>query len=1037
MSTPIPLSSHKLENCCNSSIEKFKEKIRAEFVDGSGIDIETYNLAIEIVPDLELDPHTGEVIGTPLHEALNWRYTRFRHQARENIYGALFKNEDNSTWQSKLSKPSIDNKKGKQRKYETPKGGGLRAYRPPVGRHIRRLIAKEFGVEVPPWGESFWDWLEEHPEIPIIFTEGGKKALCLLSHGYVAIALYGVNGGYRSKDEYGFPVKPYLIADVARFAKGDREIYLAFDQDESLKAKRQVKKAVNKFGCLLSASGCSVKIIRWNGANGAKGVDDLIVLRGADAFEYAYKNAVPLNHWQILQRLEGQLTYPANIKLTTADLSTLEIINLPDEGIIGIHSAKGTGKTKFTSNIIAHSKKVLATTHRIALTRNLCERFRINYRGDVDKVNGDFISGSGYTLRIGACIDALLAIDPEKFRGCDLILDEVVQVVRHLLTSATCAQDGKRPALLARFRELIQVARRVIIADADLNNSVLNYICELRGEKSAFLIRNDYKPQPYNAKFLKCSDRSFIVGMFLEDVRRLEQRRIIFLQTDTKSFSKYIAKLIQKLFPDKRTLLINSETSGGIAESAFMKTPDAEIAKGEYDIVICSPSGTTGLSIECQGIVKRVYGIYNGTSLIDADMAQGLARVREAVERIIWCAERGRNYCKVSDSINPLQVKADLKRGTDATVSLIRSNLREDTWQDELDKIDYQSDPHINLFCRISADQNFSMSNLREALFVRLQYEGHNIQILESKSLSGVKDLLKKIKEEVTVAEAKKLLAAPDLTHAQIKILEAKRDADIGLQSEELLAIEKYYLKDFYKLETLTLEDILWDLSGRRRGEILNLEYQLYPELAGSKSISSIDIQAKWSQSVCPWDISLCELRRWLRELLGLNDFLDANKEWTRYDLKRYADKIRNYRDEIKQALKITPSEKISDVQLVHQLLSQLGIKIKFRWSRSMPGHEGEKIRVYSLDREHWDKLMSIIERRHTARKAGDNFTDDLNKTGSPGGLYTQNDQGDPRDSKVSGRYQGVDSVDKGVGENHQGTTQLSIIDARRFYKSS
>lgn len=1031
MSSRIVLSSHELQNQVNSSIEKFSEKIRAEFVNGSGIDIETYNLAIEIVPDLELDPHTGEVIGTPIHDALNWRYTRFGHQAQENIYAAFFKNEDGSNWQLKLSKPRIEKRKGKEQKYETPKGLGLRAYRPTVSRQIRRQIAKEFGVEVPPPLESFWDWLEEHPEIPIIFTEGGKKALCLLSHGYVAIALYGVNGGYRSKDDYGFPVKPYLIPDVVRFAKGGREISLAFDQDESLKAKRQVKQALNKFGCLLSATGCLVKIIRWNGAKGAKGVDDLIVLQGADAFDHAYEKAMPLNHWQILQRLEGQLTYPANIKLTTSDLSSLEIANLPDKGIIGIDSAKGTGKTKFTSNVIAHSNKVLATTHRIALTRNLCERFGINYRGDLDKVNGDFISGSGYTLRVGACIDALLAIDPEKFRGCDLILDEVVQVVRHLLTSSTCAQDGKRPALLARFRELIRVARRIIIADADLNNAILNYICEVRGEKSAFLIHNDYKPQPYNAKFLKCSDRSFIVGIFLEDVKRLEQGKILFLQTDTKSFSKYIAKLIQKLFPEKRILLINSDTSGGISESAFMKTPDAEIAKGQYDIVISSPSGTTGISIECQGVVKRVYGIYNGTSLIDADMAQGLARVREPVERVIWCAERGRNFCKVSDSINPLQVKVDLKRGTDATVSLIRSNLREDTWGDELDKIDYQSDPHINLFCRISADQNFSMWNLRDALFVRLQYEGHNIQILESNSLSGVKDLLKKMKEEVTVTEANELLAAPDLNYTEIKILETKRDSEIGLQPEELLAIEKYYLKDFYKLETLTLEDILWDLSGRRRGEILSLEYQLYPEIATCKTIDSIAMQAKWSQSVCPWDISLCELRRWLRQVLGLNDFLDRNKEWTGYDLKPYADKIRKHRDEVKQVLNLTPSEKVSDVQLLHQLLSQLGIKIKFRWSRSMPGHKGEKIRVYSLDLEHWHKLMSIIERRHTARKTASKFTEDLDKTGSPSVLYIQNNEGDPRDSKVSGQHLGVDGVNKYLGESEEITTQSSIIDDR------
>ncbi|NJM48828.1 MAG: hypothetical protein HC860_23860 [Alkalinema sp. RU_4_3] len=42
------------------------------------------------------------------------------------------------------------------------------------------------------------------------------------------------------------------------------------------------------------------------------------------------------------------------------------------------------------------------------------------------------------------------------------MIDEVVQVLRHLLTSSTCRKDGKLPALLTRLRQLVQIARRVI-----------------------------------------------------------------------------------------------------------------------------------------------------------------------------------------------------------------------------------------------------------------------------------------------------------------------------------------------------------------------------------------------------------------------------------------------------------------------------------------------------------------------------------------------------------------------------------------------
>ncbi|MHC5732496.1 MAG: hypothetical protein ACYTXY_52255, partial [Nostoc sp.] len=96
-----------------------------------------------------------------------------------------------------------------------------------------------------------------------------------------------------------------------------------------------------------------------------------------------------------------------SLKLTTADLSTEDIKDLPESGIIGINSGKGTGKTKFMSKTTAHSPKLLAPSHRIALIQNLCARADLDYRGDLDKVNGNFIKGGAYSFRIGFCVDSL------------------------------------------------------------------------------------------------------------------------------------------------------------------------------------------------------------------------------------------------------------------------------------------------------------------------------------------------------------------------------------------------------------------------------------------------------------------------------------------------------------------------------------------------------------------------------------------------------------------------------------------------------
>jgi hypothetical protein len=76
-----------------------------------------------------------------------------------------------------------------------------------------------------------------------------------------------------------------------------------------------------------------------------------------------------------------------------------------------------------------------------------------------------------------------------------------------------------------------------------------------------------------------------------------------------------------------------------------------------------------------QGRIAKVYGIFTGGSSTDADMAQALGRVREPVERVIWCSQSGSNFFKVSRSTNPLELKRHLKDQTSNTVNLVRSSL--------------------------------------------------------------------------------------------------------------------------------------------------------------------------------------------------------------------------------------------------------------------------------------------------------------------------------------------------------------------------
>ncbi len=267
------------------SLEHFQEYVRDKFINGSCIDPELFEACVEFHEDFEAD-YGGEW-SAPIHENLGWEFKRFGYQANEPLYVAFLMNEDGSIWQGIVS--LWDSEKERPYRYLAPKDIGDRAFLPPVPESIRKRIGDIFGVEVPQTG-SFWEWFEDAP-IPRIPTEGGKKSLCALSHGFVAISLYGSTCGAKDKDQLDNKIEPYLIPDLERFATPGSIWLDAMDEDTSNKAKKSVAIGKRKRSKALTANYCLVGDIRWN-ANHGKGMDDLFKNQGSEAFKQAYQNAL-------------------------------------------------------------------------------------------------------------------------------------------------------------------------------------------------------------------------------------------------------------------------------------------------------------------------------------------------------------------------------------------------------------------------------------------------------------------------------------------------------------------------------------------------------------------------------------------------------------------------------------------------------------------------------------------------------------------------------------------------------------------------
>ncbi|WP_375502603.1 DUF3854 domain-containing protein [uncultured Nostoc sp.] len=239
-------------------------------------------------------------------------------------------------------------------KYEHPYREETRAFFLLVPNRIWVKVSLRCGIPITeedlqhPGG--FWHWVWRH-NVPVTIVEGVKKAGALLTAGYAAIAIPGVNAGYRTPhDEYGNATcveqsrnigKPFLIPDLKYFATQGRQVNICFDQDNKPETVQRVRTAISRMGRLLVNEGCSLRVIDLPFGQ-EKGVDDFIVVKGQLAFDALYNTAVALELWEI--KLFTLLTYPPAIALNQRFLGQLLV---PEgEKLIILKAPKGTGKTE-------------------------------------------------------------------------------------------------------------------------------------------------------------------------------------------------------------------------------------------------------------------------------------------------------------------------------------------------------------------------------------------------------------------------------------------------------------------------------------------------------------------------------------------------------------------------------------------------------------------------------------------------------------------------------------------------------------------
>ncbi|NET91490.1 MAG: DUF3854 domain-containing protein, partial [Kamptonema sp. SIO1D9] len=653
---------------------------------------------------------------------------------------------------------------------------------------------------VPGLADRFWAEVIANADIPLVITEGAKKAGCLLSNGFASVGLPGIYNGYRSeKDADGeYTGERNLTPQLEVFAKPGREIYFAFDQDAKPKTRKNVAIAIKNTGRLLEEKGCKVKVAIWSSKY--KGVDYFIVGKGIKSFRKAYDKALTLAKFLYFNR--PKLTKRIDHQLNQKYLGDIAHLLAENESyFLALRSAKGTGKTESLVDVIEAARregqKALVLTHRIQLGQALCNRFGIDY---VSEFRNSETKG---ILGYGICVDSLHSqsqakFNPDEWRDAIVIIDEVDQVLKHLLCSATCKSN--RTKILANFERIIRQTflsdtGKLIIASADVGDKEINYLsslCPTAAASKLLVIDNAYVPEGYVCYSFEGSKPDKLVLELIAAIERGE-KTLVHLSAQ-KHGSKYgtinLEKLLKKKFPGLSILRIDSETVAEPGHPAYGCISFLNEVLPKYQVVIASPSIETGVSIDDrEEHFDSVWMIAQGVQSCDS-VRQTMRRHRGNISRYVWVRRVAVNAVSLSRKSPKLIISSQEQNAIfNATFAAKEGAL----------EIDTDSFPEaFKLWAEITSEESFNAFKYRETVLAGLAEEGHTIKQWEGRNSEEETEV---INEEIKATKADSEInyqiavsEAPDISESEARILSDKK----AKTEQERLISKKADLKALY-----------------------------------------------------------------------------------------------------------------------------------------------------------------------------------------------------------------------------------------------
>ncbi len=822
----------------------------------------------------------------------------------------------------------------------------------------------------------FWEWVKKHPEIPIILTEGEKKAACLLSLGFVAIAFPGIWMGRVKDKETGLD---YLHPDLMPMVHKKRKFIILFDNDPKPSTQIQVQKATLYTGKVIEAAGAACEVACLP-EDSPKGVDDYVTANGQKAKSLILKllkTALAFKDFVRRSRRRKwglSAKYPTNIVVNTRYLGDA-VQNLPDKGLVVLWSEMGTGKTELLARFrqAYPDERFINIGHRVNLMQNLSERLKTQMYSEISVGNLASVKALSIT------VDSLYKLQTQFNQyGC-VFIDEACQNLAHLLHSKTCKEH--RAEILEILEYIVRNAKLVVIADAHMNDTTVDFFRAIRSaEETPFIIKNEYKNAGREVNFYEGDDSSALVAK-ISSALMLGLK--IMVVSDSKKFIKKLEALMNVQIIEEHSLFSNDEletsdskklriwsihadNSGSEENKAFIKDISNQVK--DLDLLLASPSLGTGVDI-CDYHFDVVFGAFHAVSQSATECVQALHRYRPNVPLHIWVAPRPPfGYQETL----PGKIKERILELNQMTAFLIRIDP-------ETGKRGAEKDWALDAYCQIEADRNESINNLRDDLKTLLEDMAYNITTVEVESDTAVKTMLSDAGKYLDATHRLAVTNADLISSTEYLARQTKEYLD----PEEIVECEKYRIQRDYGMpvtEELVKQDaggqlisrliLLESLIAPAAGEIIDpktgLKYPAPPKIVVEKDHRERDnlpLCIDWHNYSSKWlAYHALGFPKLLMRLLAGEEISATDPDLLKMNEIALASKTH-----IKTILNLTirPDCQKQPLWLMGVLLDRVGLKTALR----KKGKRGAQITYRSLDLQSLYFALEVLQYREQQRK--------------------------------------------------------------------